>query len=134
MKQIVAVLADYASISVGGKLNILGIFSNIIASNAPVVHPQMQLVFMYEFEFTEAGNKDMKIVLVDDDGREILSMSGEVNVHRLPHGAPCQIYQIIQLNDIRFPKFGEYEFHVLINDGLVSTVPLKVIQAPEPQN
>jgi hypothetical protein len=127
----IAALADYASIALGDKLNILGIFSNIMARGEPIVHPQMQLVAQIEFDSTEAGKKDMRIVLEDEDGKDVLSVGGEVTVPRAPRGEPSVINQILVLNNTTFPKFGRYEFRILINARLEATIPLTVRQAEE---
>jgi hypothetical protein len=132
MKETIAVLADYASLSIDQKLNILGIFTRIVSRAEPVTHAQMQLVVGYEFEPAEAGRKDMKVVLIDADGRMILSMAGEVNIVPSLPGEPCAINQIIQLNNITFPKFGDYEFQVLINERIESTIPFRVVRLPIP--
>jgi 4-aminobutyrate aminotransferase-like enzyme len=127
----IAVLADYASISLGDKLNVLGIFSNIFARAEPVVHPQMQLVLQFEFDASEAGKKNARIILQDDDGRELLSMNGEIAVPRAPHGEPIVVNQILLLNNTNFPQFGHYEFAVLLNGRLEATLPLTVRKAEE---
>ncbi len=127
----IAVLADYASISLGDKLNVLGIFSNIFARAEPIVHAQMQLVLQFEFDASEAGKKSARIILQDDDGRELLSMNGEITVPRAPHGEPAVVNQILLLNNTSFPKFGHYQFEVLLNGRLEATIPLTVRKAEE---
>ncbi len=127
----IAVLADYASISLGDKLNVLGIFSNILARAEPVVHSQMQLVMQFEFDSTEAGKKNVQILLQDQEGQELLQMNGEIAVPRLPRGESATINQILLLNNTNFPKFGQYEFRVVINGRLEATIPLTVRKAEE---
>ncbi len=127
----IAVLADYASISLGDKLNVLGIFSNILARAEPVVHSQMQLVMQFEFDSTEAGKKNVQILLQDQEGHELLQMNGEIAVPRLPRGESATINQILLLNNTNFPKFGHYEFRVVINGRLEATIPLTVRKAEE---
>ena len=39
----IGVLADYASVSENNKLNIMGIFTNIMSVTEPIVQPQMML-------------------------------------------------------------------------------------------
>jgi hypothetical protein len=129
----IAVLADYASLSQGNKLNILGVFTNVHAGNVPVLHPQMVLVLMLEFNSSEAGSKKIKIELVDEDGGEIFSITGELSVNRESDGRATLINQILNLNGIVFPRFGDYEFRVLIDSDTKSIIPLKVIQTPPQQ-
>ncbi len=129
----IAVLADYASISLGDKLNVLGIFSNILARAEPVVHPQMQLVMQFEFDSTEAGKKNVQILLQDEAGQDLLAMNGEIGVPRILHGESATINQILLLNNTNFPKFGHYEFRVILNGRLEATIPLSVRRAEEPK-
>ena len=127
----IAVLADYASVSLGEKLNVMGIFSNISARAEPIVHAQMYLVIQLEFDSAEAGKKVVKVVLQDDDGNDLLSVGGEMNVPRAAHGEPAIVNQIIVLNNTSFPKFGRYEFRVLINERTEEVIPLSVSQVRE---
>lgn len=129
----IAALADYASLSVGDKLNILGIFSNIMARNEPVVHTQMHLVVQFEFDATEAGKKEVRILLADADGHELLSLGGEIAVPRARSGESSTINQILTLNNVTFPRFGRYEFRVLLNGRLEATIPVSVQRVQEPE-
>lgn len=131
----IAVLADYASISLGNKLNIMGIFKNMTAQSAPYCHPQMQLVARFEFDSSEVGNKDLRIELVDEDGKQIFSVSGELRIERSPDGSPATANNVLCLNNMVFPKFGEYEFRILLNDRTEATIPLTVAKAqPSPDS
>ncbi len=127
----IAVLADYASISLGDKLNVLGIFSNIFARSEPVVHSQMQLVMQFEFDPSEAGKKDVRVVLTDEGGQELLQMGGSIVVPRVPPGQSSTVNQIIVLNNTNLPHFGRYEFRATVNGRLEATIPLTVRKADE---
>ena len=128
----IGVLADYASMSQGHKLNILGIFTNIMAQTEPITHTQMKLVAQFEFNSSEVGNKNLKIELVDEDGREILSISGEIQIPHSPDGSPSLLNQILNFNNIVFPRFGEYEFRILLDGLTVCTIPLRVVRVNTP--
>ncbi len=130
----IAALADYASISLGDKLNILGIFTTIMARTEPIVHAQMHLVVQFEFDFTEAGKKDARIVLLDEGGKEILSLGGEITAPRAAPGEAATVNQIIVLNNVSFPHFGRYEFRVLLNGRLEATIPVTVKRVREPES
>ena len=122
----IAVLADFASITNDNKLNILGVFTDLFATKVPAVHPQMQLVTVLEFDSTEAGDKDLKLVLVDEDGREVFSISGILRVERGSAGRQVITHQIFNFNNLTFPKYGEYEFVILINGDRKGSVSLRV--------
>ncbi len=129
----IAALADYASISQGDKLNSLGIFSTIMARGEPVTHTQMHLVVQFEFDSTEAGKKEVRIILEDDDGGELLSLGGEIAVPRARHGEPATVNQILILNNVTFPRFGRYEFRVLLNGRLEAAIPITIQRVQEPE-
>ena len=128
MRLRIATLADYASISEPGKLNILGIFSTIWALQEPIIHAQMQLVLQFEFAGTETGEKEIKIALVDEDGRELLSLSGTMGIPLSKNGEPVTVNQIIGFNNTKFPRFGCYEFKIWVDGEPCETVPVAVLQ------
>lgn len=132
MKTRIAVLADYAGLSIEHKLNILGVFTTINAPKTPVVHPQMKLVTQFEFDASEAGQHQMRIVLVDADGHELLSLAAQVTIQH-PHDArPALMNQIFDLTHLSFPAFGDYEFRILIDDEIAAEIPLTVAQINAP--
>jgi hypothetical protein len=138
MKVTLAVLADSANITKEGKLNILGIFDAIHVQSFPVTHPQMQLVMRFEADIAEAGKKKkLEIQLMDEDGKRLFVLGGEL---RLGQGQPGEIMssnQILSINMMKFEHPGMYEFKILVNDELRSEVPLKIVKqipaAPSPE-
>jgi hypothetical protein len=127
VKVSLALLADCANISREGKLNILGIFDRINAKNLPAIHPQMQLVMTLEADRgdSDRGHK-LGIELIDADGAKLLSMNGDLKFGQPPPGEQVRINHIIQLNNIRFERFGSFEFKILINDEVRKSVPLSI--------
>ena len=132
MKTRIVALADYTNITKTNTLNILGIFSKLFAPNAPVVHPQMQVVAQFEFEHDELGEKHVKVVLMDIDGNEVLSLEGPMLVPGNNTPDPVIVNQVIQLHNVVFPKFGHYEFAFEI-DGKPLDVRLPIELSPMPQ-
>ncbi|MBI5879753.1 MAG: hypothetical protein HZB53_19075 [Chloroflexi bacterium] len=128
----IAAIADYASLSSDQKLNIMGVFANLSAFATPVTHPQMYLVFQIDFDSAEAGQKDVKIVLQDDDGHEIMRMGGPIAIGRPQPGRTATYSQVVQFTGVTFPHFGTYEFSILINDRVEGRVPLTVTQVQPP--
>lgn len=132
MKVGLAVLADYANVSVEGKLNIMGIFNQIYAPGVPVQHPQMHLVLQFEIDLAEHGlTKVIEIKLLGEDGQQLASVSQTTQIPDLiPLGA--QLPLIAALNGLQFPRYGSYAFHILINEDTKATVPFRVIPTPSP--
>lgn len=126
----IAALADYTNITDNGKLNILGIFSQIHASDVPAVHPLMQFVVQFAFEPHETGNKTIRIALQDADGHELLSMEGRLDIPRPESADPVVVNQILVLQNVVFPQFGNYEFVIeLDGEPVPARVPLDILPA-----
>lgn len=123
-----AVLADYANVSQDGKLNIMGIFQEINAPSLPFPLPQMYLVLTFEAGPAEFGSeKQLRVVLVDSDGNERMSLEGQVKVPRpLRRGAPAYINEAIGLAGVPFDRAGDYHFAALVGGETKETVPLHV--------
>lgn len=65
-----ALLADAANQSREGKLNILGAFGEIYATNFPARHPEMHLVLRLDASPAEAGlRKKIRIIFLDQDSQ-----------------------------------------------------------------
>lgn len=123
-----AVLADAANVSKEGKLNILGIFNQVSATSFPALHPQMQLVVIFEADSAEVGkSKQVEVQLQDSDGRPGIRIQGACAVPRGPSGYPVRMNHILPLSGVTFPKEGEYVFKILINGETKATGPLRVV-------
>jgi len=127
-------LADYANVAQGDKLNIMGIFRNIVASQFPATHVKMVLVLSLNAAPAEYGRPfDMEIRLINEDAtRELLHIEGKGTIPRPAEGNPADevtMNQIFELLNIQFPEPGYYEFSVFLNKSLVATLPLHLVQA-----
>jgi hypothetical protein len=128
-----ALLADCANISQEGKLNILGIFDRVNAKKLPVVHPQMQLVITIEADRAEAEREHkIEIQLIDSDGARLVGIEGNMRFAAPPPGERIKINHTSQLNNLKFDRFGAYEFKILINNEVRKSVPLTVAEVKEP--
>lgn len=128
----IAALADYTNITETGKLNILGIFSQIHAAQVPAVHAQMQLVLQFAFDPLESGEKHIQIILQDEDGHAVLTADGTLQIASLNQLDPIVVNQILVLQNVVFPHFGSYEFVLLVNgETIPAHVPVDVLPAPQ---
>ena len=123
-------IADYANITQDGKLNVMGIFSRILAQAFPVTHPVMHLVLVFNAGTAERGReKEVQIRLLDDDGQSVIDINGKFTVPDQP-GATVDLQQIFAIQLLQFKKPGHYAFHVLINGDTKAILPLAVEQTP----
>ncbi|MBI5653642.1 MAG: hypothetical protein HZC40_24820 [Chloroflexi bacterium] len=129
MRATVAVIADYANIEQSGKLNILGIFNVINALQIPCTHQQMNLIVRLVADPIETPTAfPVEIQMVDEDGRVILGLKGEMNFPHAPPGELATADQIVGLHNVVFEKFGDYEFKFMVRDECVATIPFVVRQ------
>jgi len=125
-----ALLADAANVSADGKLNILGIFNALGAHSFPVVHPQMALVLRFEASRSEEGKgRQIELQLSDTDGKKMFKIGAQLMVPTgAPPGAPIRLNHILMLNNIQFPKAGDYVFSVLVGDDEKASIDLKIVE------
>jgi len=131
MEVSLALLADYANVTKEGKLNVLGLFDRINASNLPWTHPQMQLVLSLEATPAEwDSSKKVEIRLLDADGNTKLAIGSDLKVPRGQSGRNVIINSIIAINNLRFDTEGDYAFHILIGGDDKKSIPLRVNFVP----
>lgn len=130
MELLTILVSDYANIAEGGKVNVMGIFSDIYASSFPTIHSSMFLVIKLSPEFPEYGQqRQLTITLVDGDGKlELAKITGEIDVPMSKNGRRPEIVSIIELKGIIFPKPGRYQFSVLIDKDFKGSLAIDVEQ------
>jgi hypothetical protein len=126
-------VADFANLDPGGKLNVIGAFNQIWVKRFPVVHPSMYLVAKVYGELGEFGKeRDYTVLFFDEDANELGKMEGKFTFPQPKGQQPYSEFNlIVALRDVHLAKQGRYEFRLLVNDNLLGTVPLDVIKAPE---
>lgn len=119
--------ADYANLTGDGKLNIMGIFSTIFASQFPARHPSMHVVAKLIGELGEDGQtRQLRILLMGPDGERVLDFNGEMQVPQRINAQKPEINAIINLRDIVFPVPGPYQFALFVDKDHKSELPLYV--------
>jgi len=125
-----ALLADSANVSREGKLNILGVFSNLNAKEFPAVWPSMVLVINLEAHVTEIEREHtIEIKVVDEDGKQLASIEGNFDIkpNKDPK-MPSTRGIILPLRDVQFAKPGYYSFDILVDGRYEESIPIHVIQ------
>jgi hypothetical protein len=124
----VAVLADYANVSKDGKLNIMGIFQEVNATELPFQLPQMYLVMGFTAGPAEFGStKNVRVSLLHSDGQEVFTLAAQMQVpHAARPGSRAYINEAIGLAGVVFQQAGDYAFYILVGDDEKATVPLYV--------
>ena len=128
MKVKFAVLADYSNITQEGKINIVGVFDIIHASQLPCQLHEMQLVLRFEADISERGKqKEVQVRLINGQGDKLLELSGRMAIGEAKPGALLLFTHVLTFHNVVFPSAGDYQFDVDVDGVLQSTVPLKVV-------
>jgi hypothetical protein len=112
-------------LSIDKKVNIIGVFETINATNFPVTHPRFVVVGAVQPTKTE-----FKIALdiVDSQGDSILGQLQEREV-KLPENAHNQNFNfIIEIINTAFKNIGQYKVELLIDKKKITEVPLRVAE------
>jgi hypothetical protein len=124
-----ALVADAANISQEGKLNLLGVFTNINTRQLPVLHPEMQLVLQLEASPAEAGTKkELKVIMLDEDGQPDGGRVEAEFVVPEPRGPGqrIRVQWILKLNNMTFRKDGSHQIVILLNEQTEAEIPLRI--------
>lgn len=129
-------LCDYASLSIDGKINILGIFQELNPSGFPCVVPNVFIVVSFKASPAEYEmEKSVKLVLVDPDGKQLLAAQGETIKIPRPRspGSESRVNQIFGLQGIVVGRHGPYSFEILVDNDTKGHIALLVNDAPKQQ-
>lgn len=123
-----AVLADFASITREGKLNILGIFDEINPGALPVTLPIFYVVVSYSAGATEFDtDKTLGIALQTEDGSILLRLEQTAHVARPARpGTRTKVNQLHALVGLPFEAAGSYEFVLSVDGRPEGSIPLRV--------
>jgi hypothetical protein len=128
-----ALLADYVNVTREGKLNIIGEFDSLLAPRVPAVHPAFFLVARFAGHVSEGTDHDFTVEMRDEDGKSVLP---KLPALKLPFraqgpGRPLRGQIVFQMGGIRFPHYGRFEFHLLIDGRFMATVTVNVVKPPK---
>ena len=125
-----AFICDYADVT--GKINALGIgFDTILAATAPAKHPTFFLVMQLRTNVVEAGEKNIEVHLIDEDGKEIIPpLKGKFNIPRPSSGTESTGRIAMRFDNVEFPRYGAYSLHVVVEGQEKIRIPLKVSPPP----
>jgi hypothetical protein len=126
----IAALCDAATDS-HGKLNILGTFDTINAGQLPAVHPQCSIALRLVFSRMEEGHKELKLNFVDEDGKLVMpSIPIAMDVQVPEDTSFISRNFIINIQQLRFERAGQYGIDIAVDDHHVGSIPLLVRHTP----
>ena len=110
-------LSDYAEVTPGGKLTIVGVFNTIYAKTLPAIHPLLAFSMVIHGHSAEAGRRfEFLIKVLDQDRKELGEVGGEGQLGpSSPPGLPLRAVMAGRLLAVQFPREGPYAFEVYID-------------------
>lgn len=128
-----AVLADFASIAINGKLNIMGIFDEVNPAQLPFALPIFYVVTSFGTHASEFdAQKTIETVLNDEDGAVLARLSQEIIIPRPGRpGMRGTVNKVHGLVGLPFKHPGDYEFAILENGRPIGHIQLRVNAPPE---
>lgn len=128
----IAVLCDAAT-DYSGKLNLLGTFDTIVTQSLPAVHPQCSVALRIAFSRVEEGHHKIKMNFGDEDGKFIMpGIDIPVDI-AMPGDATFLTRNfIINIQQLKFEKPGQYSIDVAVDNRHEVTIPLSVRHQPLP--
>lgn len=122
----VAVLCDAAT-DYNGKLNLLGTFDTIYASQTPAHHPQCSVALRIAFDRMEEGRHQLVVHFVDEDGQAVLPPTEAALDVVFPADATFISRNfIVNIQQLRFDKTGLYSADVVLDGRQLCSIPLAV--------
>jgi uncharacterized protein DUF6941 len=128
MKVEILTLCDAATVDAAGKLNILGAFDRLNAASEPISHPQCALAFKVRFERIEEGNKKIRVAFINADGAPVMpSIDVTADVRIQEPESSGGVSFVLNIQQLKLPKFGEYSIDLAVDGRHESSVPLFVV-------
>ncbi len=126
-------LCDFAQ-NMGGKLILIGPFDAIISANVPCIHHTCYVAMRLRFPKSEEGIHEFRLNIFDSDGNRVFpELPGRLNV-RVSNGLVDQAVDLaIRIDNLQFPKFGEYALSLALDKREERSVPVRVIPMPSPE-
>ncbi len=127
-----AFLADSAD-ATNGKLYVMGgAFDTLWTPQVPTTYPRLAFIIRLLLNAAELGRPHkLEVVIMDEDGKHTATVGGDLNVGRspdLPKGWQQAFLGVLNFAGLKFDKFGDYSFNVMVNNSSLKQVRLRVAQ------
>lgn len=123
----IAALCDSA-VDYSGKLCLLGAFDSIYVQRFPAVHPHCSIALRLVFNQAEEGRHQLRLTLIDADGRSLLPKIEpvvEVRMGKENYFATSNL--VFNLQGMKFDKPGQYSIDITLDENMIARIPLQVI-------
>jgi hypothetical protein len=109
-----ALVCDDARERADGRLDLIGVFTELGAPGFPAVQPGMTVVFILDWAEDEIGTQAFRADLLEESGRPVFTIEGETEVSARAGGRfPPRTQIIMPLEQVVFPHAGRYRFQIV---------------------
>jgi hypothetical protein len=127
-----AAICDDARTTPDGKLDVHGVYHDLAAPGFPARQDRLVLVLVLEWDRADHGRYLFKADLEDAEGNVSLTVEGETEVHGpQPSRPPARSQLIMGLDNVVFPRAGQYAFSVKVKGETLTGPSLFLSEAPE---
>jgi len=132
MKTEIFTLCDAAT-EQQGKMNLLGSFDHLWARHEPIAHAGCALALKLRFTKIEEGSHKMRITFGDEDGNLVMpALEAPVTVVIGSGETTATSNLILNIQQLKLPKFGEYSIDLAVDGRAEASLPLYVKKLNEP--
>jgi hypothetical protein len=127
-----ALVCDDARVRPDGKMDVEGVFNELMAPGFPAKQERMVLVTTIEWSPGDEGRNKFRLDLVGPDGRPSLTVDGHTDVDaRDPGRPPPRTRLILPLEEVVFPQPGRYTFQIRVKGRKLRGPSLFLMEAAE---
>ena len=134
MRVLLLKFCDYACRTEGAKGSIIGIFDTVGGIEFPVSHPTFYICVEFEFDPFEADRTvEVLMRLINEDGREILVVEGEIRVPPAFEGRPVNMFEYFRVDGLIFEVPGPYRLDCLSGEEILAEARLMLVKGQPPR-
>ena len=125
-------ICDDARPAADGKVDVHGVYHDLAAPGFPARQDLLVLVLVLEWNRDDHGRYLFKADLEGEDGKVSVTVEGETEVHMpSPDRPPARSQLIMPLENIVFPRAGQYQFKVRVKGQTFDGPSLYLMDASE---
>ena len=114
-----------------GKVDVHGVYHDLSAPSFPALQDRLVLVLVLEWGRDDHGRYLFKADLEDEEGNISVTVEGETEVSRpAPDHPPARSQLIMPLDDVVFPRPGQYAFRVKVKGHTLEGPSIYLMKAP----